>query len=85
MGLPTAYKQLGVVIHPGLNTFTMGDFTINCNRESRRNYCMIVDSDKMEQIIVKQARRNKKNPSDVFLMSLHFAEDSASVKIEFGE
>jgi hypothetical protein len=45
---------------------------------------MFVDSDKMDQIIVKQAR-NKKNPCDVFLISLHFAEDLATVKSDFGE
>ena len=45
---------------------------------------MIVDSNKMDQIIVKQAR-NKKNPSDAFLKSLHFSEDLASVKSVFGE
>jgi hypothetical protein len=77
-------KQLNVVIHPSLNTFTMGDFTINCNRESRRISCMIVYSDKMDQIIVKHAT-SKKNPSDVFLVSLYFAEDLTSVKSDFGE
>ena len=45
---------------------------------------MIVDSDKMDQIIVKQAR-NKKNSSDAFLISLHFAEGLASVKSDFGD
>ena len=45
---------------------------------------MIVASDKMDQIIVNQAINNK-NPSDVFLISLHFAKDLASVKIDFGE
>jgi len=45
---------------------------------------MIVDSDKMDQIIVKQAR-NKMNPRDIFLICLHFAEDLASVKRDFGE
>jgi hypothetical protein len=83
LGLP-ALKQLNMVIHPSLNTFTMGDFTINCNRETRRISCKIVDSDKMDQIIVKQTR-NKKVPSDVFLISLHFAEDLASVNIDFGD
>jgi hypothetical protein len=83
LGLP-ALKQLNVAIHPSLNTLTMGDFTINCNREARRNSCTIVDSDKMNQIIVKQAR-NKKDPSDVFLISLHFVEDLASVKSDFGD
>jgi hypothetical protein len=45
---------------------------------------MIIDYDKMNKIIIKQAR-NKKNPSDVFLISLHFAEDLAFVKSDFGE
>ena len=45
---------------------------------------MIVDSDQMDQIIVKLAR-NKKNPSGVFLISLHFAEDLANMKSDFGE
>ena len=45
LGFP-ALKQLNVVIHPSLNTFTMGDFTINYDRESsHRISCMIVDSD----------------------------------------
>jgi hypothetical protein len=38
----------------------------------------------MNQIIVKQAR-NKKDPVDVFLISLHFAEELATVKSDFGE
>ena len=45
---------------------------------------MIVDYDKMDQIIVKQAR-NKKNPSDAFLISLHFAEYFTTIKSDFGE
>ena len=73
-----------MIIHPGLNTFTMGDFAMNCDRESRRISCMIVDYDKIDQIVVKQAR-NKKNPSDVFLISFHFDEDLASIKGDFGE
>ena len=83
LGLP-ALKQLNVVVHPSLNIFTMRDFTINYNRESRRISCMIVDSDKMNQITVKHAR-NKKNPSDVFVISLHFAEDLPSVKSDCGD
>ncbi len=79
-----ALKHLGVVMHPSLNTFSMGNLTINCNRESRRIYCMIVDSDKLDQIIVKQVR-NKNNPSDVLLISLYFAEDLATIKRDFGE
>ena len=62
----------------------MGNNTINCNRESRRNSCMIVDSDKVDKINVKQAQ-NKKNPCDVFLISLHFSEDVATIKSDGGE
>jgi hypothetical protein len=83
LGLP-ALKRLGVVIHPILNTFNIGDFTINCNRESRRISCIIVDSYKRDKIIVKEVR-NKKNPGGVFLISFFFAEDLASVKSYFGE
>ena len=54
LGFP-ALKQLNVVIHPSLNTFTMGDFTINRNRESRRISCMVVDFDNMDQIMLKEA------------------------------
>ena len=82
-GLP-ALKRLGVVIHPSLNNFTMGDFTINYNRDSRRISCTMVHSDKMNQTIVKQAS-NKKITSDDFLISLRFVENLASVKSDFGE
>ena len=58
-------KKLEVAIQLNLNYFSMGDYTIQCNRESRRISCLIVDTDKMNQIIAKQAR-NKKDPVDVF-------------------
>ena len=45
---------------------------------------MIVDFIKIDQRIVMQAR-NKKNLSDVFLISLHFAEELASIKSDFGD
>jgi hypothetical protein len=38
----------------------------------------------MKQLIVKHARY-KKDPEDVFLISLHFAEELATVKSDFGE
>jgi hypothetical protein len=38
----------------------------------------------MKQIIAKHAR-NKKDPVDVFLISLYFAEELATVKNDFGE
>ncbi len=61
----------------------MGDFTIQCDRESRRISCLIVDTNKMNQIIAKHARNNK-DPVDVFLISLHFADELAFVKSDFG-
>jgi hypothetical protein len=82
-GLPTL-KKLEVAIHRNLNSFTMGDYTVQCNRESRRISCLIVDTDKINQIIAKQAR-NKKDLVDVFIISLHFAEEPSNVKINFGE
>jgi hypothetical protein len=72
------------VVNPSLNTFTMGDFTIHCDRESRRIFYIIVDYDKINQINVKQAR-NKKSPSNVFVISLHFTEKLVTVKSDFGE
>ena len=82
-GLP-ALKHLDVNIHSSLNTLNMGGFTKSYNRGSSRISCMIVDSDNMDQIIVKPAR-NKKNNGDVFLIPLHFGEDLAPVKSKFGE
>jgi len=64
--------------------FFYGKLYNNCNHELRRIYCMIVDSDKSDQIIVKHAR-NKKNLSYVFLISLHFAKDLAAIKSDFKE
>jgi uncharacterized protein YukJ len=45
---------------------------------------MIIDFDTIYQIIVNQTK-NKKNLSAVFLISLNFAENLASVTNDFGE
>jgi hypothetical protein len=79
-----ALKKLEVAIHPNLNSFTMGDYKVQCNREFRKISCLIVDTDEMNQIIVKHAR-NKKDPVDVFRISLNFGEELATVKSDFGE
>ena len=79
-----ALKKSNVLIHPSLNSFTMGEFTIHCNRKLRRICCLLADYGKINQIIVKQAR-NKKNPTVVCLLSLHFTEALAIVKSDFGE
>ena len=62
----------------------MGDFTIQCNRESLRISCRLLDSDTTNQIIIKYARSNR-NSTDVFLISLHFVEEPAAIKSDFGE
>jgi hypothetical protein len=41
LGLP-ALKKLEVAMHPNMNSFTMGDYTVKCNRESRRISCLIL-------------------------------------------
>ncbi len=38
----------------------------------------------MDKILIKQSR-NKKNPTDVFLIFLQFKEDLESIKSDFGE
>ena len=38
----TSFKEVGCGLYTSLNTFSMGDFTIRCNNESRRISCMIV-------------------------------------------
>ena len=64
LGLPSL-KKLKVAIHSNLNSFTMGDYIVQCNRESRRISCLIVDTSKINQIIAKQSQ-NKKDLMDVF-------------------
>ena len=83
MGLP-ALKNLNVFIHPSFNSFTVGDFTIQCNRESHRISWLLNDFDKIIRIIVKHAK-NKMNSTNVFLIALQFDIDLAIVKIYFGE
>ncbi len=77
---------LNVTIHPCLNSFTMGDCTIQCKRKSRRISCLIVDNDKMNHIyIIAKHARNKIDLEDVFLISLQFVEELTNVKSDFGE
>ena len=63
----------------------MGDFIVHCNSESRRRSCMIMDSDKINQIIVNKQARTEKNSCDFFLTSLFFAKEQATVTIDNGE
>ena len=83
MGLP-ALRDLDVTIHPSSNEFTVESPTVACHREPRRTSCLSVDTAKMDKILIKQSR-NKKNPADVFLISLQFKEDLEMNKSDFGE
>ena len=58
IGLP-AMKLMNMVIQPSLNSFTFGMNTVNYKAEPRRFSCMIVDSDKTNQIIIMQSRNKK--------------------------
>ena len=77
-------KLMNMIIRPSMNSFTVSMNTVNCKAEPRRVSCVIVDSDKINQIIIKQSR-NKKRPSELFLISLPFTEDLKSVKSDFNE
>jgi len=58
--------------------------TLACHLEPRRISCLLVGTTKMDKILIKQSR-NKKNPTDVFLISLQFKEDLETIKSDFGE
>ncbi len=67
LGLP-ALQDLDMIIHPSANEFTIAKLdksgqraSFTCHSEPRRIGCMIVDSGKMEKIIIKQSR-NKRLP-----------------------
>ncbi len=47
------FKEPDIILGLNLNSVTMGDYTVQCNREARKISCLIVDTDKMYQIIVK--------------------------------
>ena len=48
-----------------------------------RASCLLVDSSQIQQILAK-AVRNKHTESELFLVSLHFAEELESIKTNFG-
>jgi hypothetical protein len=77
-------RELDLMIYPSSNEFNVRKATVTCHREPRRISCLLVDSGKMDIIRIKQSR-NKKNPSDIFLISLKFKEDLETSKSDFGE
>ena len=71
-GLP-AMKALNMSIHPSKDMVLLGDTPFQCESHPRRVSCMLVDAPKMHKILSK-AVRNKHTESELFLVSLHFAE-----------
>ncbi len=79
----SALRDLDVTIHSSSNEFTVKNATVVCHREPRRIICILVETSKMDKILIRQSR-NKKNPSDVFVISLEFKEDLDKIKSDFG-
>ncbi len=52
----TSLRDLDVTIHPSSNEFTVKNVTVCCHREPLRISCVLVDTTKMEKILVKQSR-----------------------------
>jgi len=71
-------------MRPSSNEFTMKNATVDCHREPRRISCLLVETTKMDKILIKQSR-NKKNPADIILISLRIKEDLETIKSDFGE
>ncbi len=56
----------------------------SCESQPRRVSSLLVDSSNMQKILAKAAR-NKHTKSELFLASLHFAEELESIKTNFGQ
>ena len=61
----------------------IGKILFACELQPRRISCLLVDSSKMQKILAKSAR-NKHTNSELFLVSLHFAEELESMKTNVG-
>ena len=69
-------------IQPSNKSVLIGDIPLACESQPRRVSCLLVDSSKMQKILVKVAR-NKHTKSELFLVSLHFCEELESIKTDF--
>jgi hypothetical protein len=80
-GLP-AMKEMNMSIQPSKDMVLIGGISFICVSQPRRVSCFLVDSSKMHKILAKAAR-NKHTKSELFLLSLHFAKELESIKIDF--
>jgi hypothetical protein len=81
-GLP-AMKELNMSIHPSKDLVLIGHIPFSCESQPRRVSCLLVDSSKMHKLLAKAAR-SKHTESELFLVSLHFAEELKSIHTDFG-
>ena len=61
----------------------INDRSFPCEAQPRKISCLLVDSSKIQKILIKAAR-NKHNEYELFLVSLHFNEELQSLKTDFG-
>jgi len=61
----------------------INDQSFPCESQPRRVSCFLVDSSKKQKFLTKAAR-NKHNQYELFLVSLHFAEELETFKTDFG-
>ena len=66
-------------IQPSNNSVLIGGMPFTYESQPRRVSCLLVDSSKMQKILAK-AERNKHTESELFLVFLHFFEESESIK-----
>jgi len=74
-------KELNMSIQPSNDLVLIGDIPFSCESQSRRISRLLVYSSKMQKMIAK-ATRSKHTKSKLFLVSLHFAEESESIKTD---
>ena len=81
-GLP-AMKDLNMSIQTSNDLVLIGEISFSCESQPHRVSCLLADSSKMQKILAKAAR-NKQTESELFLVSLHFAEELESIRTCFG-
>jgi hypothetical protein len=77
-----AMKELNMSIQPSNDLALIGNMHFSCEAQPRRISCFLMDSYEMQKILAKAAR-NKHTESELFLVSLHFFEESESIKTDF--
>ena len=81
-GLP-AMKEVNMSIQPSNDLMLIADMPFSCESQPRGVSCLLVDSYKIQNFFTKAAR-NKHTESELLLVSLHFYEESESIKTDFG-